>query len=64
MLRRYRRVLVAELNHGQLRMVLRARTLLDLEGLNKVDGTPFMVREVVEAARQLIGPAAAKVLRA
>ena len=63
-LRRYRRVLVAELNHGQLRMVLRARTLLDLEGLNKVDGTPFMVREVVEASRQLIGPAAAKVLRA
>ena len=63
-LRRYRRVLVPELNPGQLRMLLRARTLLDLQGLNKVDGTPFMVREVVEAARRLIGPAAAKELRA
>ncbi|MBW2280245.1 MAG: 2-oxoacid:acceptor oxidoreductase subunit alpha [Deltaproteobacteria bacterium] len=63
-LRRYRRVLIPELNPGQLRMLLRARTLLDLEGLNKVDGTPFMVREVVEAARRLIGPAAAKELRA
>ena len=63
-LRRYRHVLVPELNPGQLRMLLRARTLLDLKGLNKVDGTPFMVREVIEAARQLIGPAAAKELRA
>jgi 2-oxoglutarate ferredoxin oxidoreductase subunit alpha len=54
-LARFRHVLVPELNYGQLRMMLRARTLIDVQGLNKVDGTPFMVREVVEAARPLLG---------
>ena len=63
LLRRFRYVLVPELNHGQLRMLLRARTLVDVQGLNKVDGTPFMVREVVEAARGLLQPNASSELR-
>src|SRR5437016_7261810 len=42
-LRRYRKVLVPELNAGQLRMLLRATYLVDAIGLNKVQGRPFRV---------------------
>jgi 2-oxoglutarate/2-oxoacid ferredoxin oxidoreductase subunit alpha len=53
-LRSYRHVLVAELNRGQLRMVLRSRFLIDARGLNKVQGQPFKVREICDAARALL----------
>jgi 2-oxoglutarate ferredoxin oxidoreductase subunit alpha len=49
----FRRVLVPELNMGQLRLLLRARYLVDAEGLNKVTGRPFTVAEIVERVRQL-----------
>ncbi len=51
---RFRRVLVAELNMGQLLMVLRSRFLIDMVGLNKVQGQPFKVAEVVKAVEDLI----------
>ena len=54
LLRRFRRVLVAELNMGQLLMVLRARYLLDAVGLNKIQGQPFKVAEVVKAVEDLL----------
>ncbi len=43
---RFDKVLVPELNTGQLRMLLRANYLVDAKGLNKVTGRPFMIREV------------------
>ncbi len=49
----FRHVMVAELNSGQLITVLRARFLIDIKGLNKVQGQPFMVREVVAALEAL-----------
>ena len=52
LLGRYRHVLVPELNMGQLRLLLRARYLVDAEGLNKVTGRPFTVAEIVERVRQ------------
>lgn len=45
-LRSYERVLVPELNLGQLRMLLRSRFLIDIEGLNKVRGQPFQTIEI------------------
>jgi 2-oxoglutarate/2-oxoacid ferredoxin oxidoreductase subunit alpha len=54
LLRRFRRVLVAELNMGQLLMVLRARFLVDAVGLNKIQGQPFKVAEVVKAVEDLL----------
>jgi 2-oxoglutarate ferredoxin oxidoreductase subunit alpha len=54
LLRGFRRVLVAELNSGQLRQLLRARFLIDAIGLNKVQGQPFKVREVLDAALALL----------
>jgi 2-oxoglutarate ferredoxin oxidoreductase subunit alpha len=45
-LRRYDRVLLPEINLGQMRMLLRAKCLVDIEGLNKVSGRPFTIAEV------------------
>lgn len=49
MLKRYKRVLVPELNKGQLVMVLRSKYLIDAQGYNKVQGQPFTVAELVHA---------------
>ena len=54
-LARFRRVLVPEMNLGQLLMILRARFLVDAVGLNKVQGRPFKVSEIVMKAEDLLG---------
>jgi len=51
----FKRVLVAELNMGQLRHIVRAQFLVDAVGLNKIQGQPFKVREVTAAIDQLLG---------
>jgi 2-oxoglutarate/2-oxoacid ferredoxin oxidoreductase subunit alpha len=53
-LSRYRRVLIPEINTGQLRLLIRGRYLVDAVGLNQVRGKPFPVPEVVKAARLLL----------
>jgi 2-oxoglutarate ferredoxin oxidoreductase subunit alpha len=53
-LKRFDRVLVAELNLGQLRLLLRARYLVDAAGLNKVQGKPFRVSEIVKAIDDIL----------
>ena len=40
-LMRYDKVLVPEMNMGQLVMVLRAKYLVDAQGYNKIQGKPF-----------------------
>jgi len=47
-LRRYRKVLIPELNTGQLRLLIRSKYLVDAVGLNKVQGKPFLVNEIVD----------------
>jgi 2-oxoglutarate ferredoxin oxidoreductase subunit alpha len=56
-IRSFKHVLVAELNMGQLRTILRAQFLVDCVGLNKIQGQPFMVREVIAAIENLLGAA-------
>jgi 2-oxoglutarate/2-oxoacid ferredoxin oxidoreductase subunit alpha len=53
-LSRFRRVLVPEMNLGQLLLVLRGRFLVDAVGLNKVQGRPFKVAEIVQRAEELL----------
>lgn len=48
LLKSFKTVLVAELNSGQLRMLLRAKHLVDCIGINKVQGKPFTVHELVD----------------
>jgi len=54
LLKRYRRVLVPELNTGQLRTILRATFLVDAVGLNKVRGKPFLVSELLTAINKIL----------
>ncbi len=50
---RYRKVLIPELNLGQLRVHLRGQLGLESVGLNKVQGKPFHVAEVKSAIEEL-----------
>ncbi len=47
-LSRYEKILIPELNTGQLRKVIRAEFLVDAKGLNKVAGEPFKISEITE----------------
>ena len=53
-LRRFKRVLVPEMNMGQLLMILRATFLVDAIGLNKVQGQPFKVSEIADKILKLL----------
>ena len=53
-LKRYRKVLIPELNGGQLRMLIRSTHLVDAVGLNKVQGKPFLVSEIEEKIEELL----------
>ena len=52
----FKTVLVPELNTGQLRMLLRAKYLVDCVGINKVQGKPFTVHELVDAIKSYAEP--------
>ena len=54
---RYNQVLLPELNSGQLRLLLRARFLKDIQGLNKVEGRPFGTWEIERAIEAALGGA-------
>src|SRR5881398_1984989 len=54
-LREYRRVLVPEINSGQLVRVLRAEYLVDAVGFNRVRGLPLASEEILEDINQLLG---------
>jgi 2-oxoglutarate ferredoxin oxidoreductase subunit alpha len=53
-LKRYKKILAPELNLGQLRMLLRSEFLVDVVGLNKVAGQPFLVREITAKIDELL----------
>lgn len=55
LLRSFSRVLVAELNRGQLDTLLRARYLVETSRLNKVQGQPFRVSEILGEIQRLLG---------
>ncbi len=53
-LKRFKRVLVPEMNLGQLVKHVRAEYLVDAVGLSKVQGKPFMIREIVAKIEELL----------
>jgi 2-oxoglutarate ferredoxin oxidoreductase subunit alpha len=53
-LRSYDRVIVPEMNLGQLSMMLRAKYLVDVVGFNKVRGLPFSVGELTDAINDML----------
>ncbi len=60
LMKRYSKVLVPEMNMGQLVMLLRAKYLVDAQGYNKIQGKPFKTSEIEHKIEELIGPAAAR----
>ncbi len=50
----YKKVLIPEVNLGQLRLLIRAKYLVDAQGLNIVSGKPLKVNDIVEAAQKLL----------
>jgi 2-oxoglutarate ferredoxin oxidoreductase subunit alpha len=58
-LKKYKRVLIPELNLGQLRTLIRAKYLIDAQGYNKVQGRPFAVQELITEIRRQLGMAVA-----
>nr|MBA3524290.1 hypothetical protein [Geodermatophilaceae bacterium] len=59
-LRGYDRVILPEMNLGQLAMMLRARYLVDVEGINQVRGMPFRAAELEESIWELLHGSAAE----
>jgi 2-oxoglutarate/2-oxoacid ferredoxin oxidoreductase subunit alpha len=53
-LRRYDKVLVPEMNLGQLLMLVRAQFLVDAHGYNRVRGVPLRAAEVADAIHALL----------
>ena len=52
---RYDKVLVPEINLGQLALLLRATFLVDAISYNRVRGKPFRIQEIVEEAERILG---------
>jgi 2-oxoglutarate ferredoxin oxidoreductase subunit alpha len=59
-LRRYDRVLIPEMNLGQLRMLVRAQFLVDAVGYNRVRGLPFKAEELAGEISALLDEGAGK----
>jgi len=54
LLQQYEKVLIPELNLGQLRLLIQAKYLRETTGLNKVQGKPFAVEEIVDKIRDVL----------
>ena len=53
-LKRFNRILVPELNRGQLVQRLRDRYLVDAEGYHKVQGAPFLIKEIESKIEEML----------
>jgi len=54
LLKNYQLVLIPELNTGQLRLLIRGKYLVDAQGLNKIQGKPFLVHEIVQKIEEML----------
>jgi 2-oxoglutarate ferredoxin oxidoreductase subunit alpha len=54
LLLRYKRILIPELNMGQLRFLIRGRFGVDATGLNKIKGKPFLISEIESKIMELV----------
>lgn len=53
-IKRFDRVIIPEMNNGQLIKVIREKFLVDAQGLNKIKGIPFSTKEIVDAIQQKV----------
>jgi 2-oxoglutarate ferredoxin oxidoreductase subunit alpha len=55
LLKRYDKIIVPEMNSGQLKTVLRDQFLVDARPLTKVSGQPFRIAEIEAAIEKVLG---------
>jgi 2-oxoglutarate ferredoxin oxidoreductase subunit alpha len=53
-LKNYDKVIIPELNLGQLRRIIRSEFLIDAIGYNKVEGLPFTSEEIVNKVEEVL----------
>jgi 2-oxoglutarate ferredoxin oxidoreductase subunit alpha len=53
-LRSFERVIVPEMNLGQLATMIRAKYLVDAVAFSKVKGRPFQIREIVRKVEEYL----------
>ncbi len=54
LLKRFDKILIPEINDGQLIKIIREKYLIDAIGYNKVKGLPFTKRELIKAIKALL----------
>lgn len=54
MLKSYKKVLIPEINNGQLIKIIRDEFLVDAKGFNKIKGTPITRSELIAAIHELL----------
>lgn len=54
LLRKYKKILIPEMNLGQLRMILQARYLVETIGFSKVKGVPFTSEEIELKIKEIL----------
>jgi 2-oxoglutarate ferredoxin oxidoreductase subunit alpha len=52
--RKYKTVLIPEINNGQLIKIIRDKYLIDAKGLNKIKGLPFRTDEIKNKVKELL----------
>lgn len=52
---RFKKILIPEINLGQLSQMIRARYLIEPDQLNLVRGRPFLTRDIINAVNEMIG---------
>jgi len=53
-LKRYKKIIIPEVNLGQLRMLIRAKFLVDAVGINHVRGRMFLVSDLMDEVRKVM----------
>jgi 2-oxoglutarate ferredoxin oxidoreductase subunit alpha len=53
-LKRFKKILIPEMNLGQLKMVIQAKYLVPVDGLHKVQGKPFKANEIENKLREML----------
>lgn len=54
-LKRFKKVLIPEMNNGQLIKIIRDKYLIDAKGLNKIQGMPFQTGEIKTRIWEMLG---------
>jgi len=54
LLNNFKKILIPELNNGQLIKIIKEQYDVDADGLNKIKGLPFTKHEVKERITQLL----------